>query len=650
MRLSRLGIFDVARTFVLSGSLLAITSQSLWAQTIAQSAQPNPASANVIRPRKVEITSIRLADGRDIKIHEEDTTTSANTGRVFFHKPIFAFEDNPNATQGSPAIFWDKEDLDGATFVQVKLVLTTPEIQELARIAVAEKYKASQNSNTGTTPNSIAIEPWPIKLLRLDAKHAVTGEIFGTTISSDSLSSAGNTASISIKVPSDKYVRFVELVTADRIIFVPSYTYENAIVAFGSNSTQVSSKVVQSVADVLNSEQVKPGAPIFQENTSRIEGKLQQTILSTIQATDPQIMAHIPALSISSYVLQPQTVTFESMQNNRPLLDAVKQYLQAAIDKVTKERKESQKAENTQESNKTQKLGAGYGVTGPSVNADITQEEKSRLTQTHGIDFTESSDKSILDPHSIRISYLRDSWQTNFVSVFQSAYLAVGVSNSLEQDSGFRPSFTREKLNNSLSSMSLVAAPFSGIQNGMSFCSFTAEVPKGFVLLDGIGHFPDEQWVPQHLRGKNVPNMAGVFARGAANVNDIAKAHGGPTITVPGDTIQSGAFSLGSSRDIGVMKAFPNGPDLVLGAPATDANGRPIGAMSGSVVIGTQVNTESFRNNLRFFDAQISVSSVHLYDSVLGQATTPDKHIDLSREESQPANVSCQWIMRMDKQ
>jgi hypothetical protein len=54
-----------------------------------------------------------------------------------------------------------------------------------------------------------------------------------------------------------------------------------------------------------------------------------------------------------------------------------------------------------------------------------------------------------------------------------------------------------------------------GIPLGMVLPFFGKTVPNGFVLANGEAKWPDEDWVPDHLRGAKVPDLHGQMLGGS---------------------------------------------------------------------------------------------------------------------------------------
>jgi len=69
--------------------------------------------------------------------------------------------------------------------------------------------------------------------------------------------------------------------------------------------------------------------------------------------------------------------------------------------------------------------------------------------------------------------------------------------------------------------------PFGGMQLGMCVPYFGKYLPEGYVWADGQSFWPNEEWVPDYLRGKPVPNLNGRVLRGCRNGIQLLGEEGG---------------------------------------------------------------------------------------------------------------------------
>jgi len=64
---------------------------------------------------------------------------------------------------------------------------------------------------------------------------------------------------------------------------------------------------------------------------------------------------------------------------------------------------------------------------------------------------------------------------------------------------------------------------YTGVQKGMMVPYFGKELPDGFVWADGQTNWPEEDWVPNHLRKNPVPDMRGELIGGASKSDDVGR-------------------------------------------------------------------------------------------------------------------------------
>ena len=228
--------------------------------------------ANEVLPSIQAAADLELPDGRNITIHREAQTGQKRKGAIYFHRPIFAFIKNPDNKLEHP-IFWDKIEYDNNIFISLHLLLSTLEFRELCSAAVIEEDPSLQIEKPEIKESDINVRPWPLKILKLEAKHALTGRKFGESLE-ESLRTTGNKVEVSIKIPSKNYPDFMKALNNERLKFSPSYTFENLIVASGSSATQITGEVSLAVNNIMNSHRLMEDKPIFQRDKSKLENIL----------------------------------------------------------------------------------------------------------------------------------------------------------------------------------------------------------------------------------------------------------------------------------------------------------------------------------------------------------------------------------------
>ena len=108
-----------------------------------------------------------------------------------------------------------------------------------------------------------------------------------------------------------------------------------------------------------------------------------------------------------------------------------------------------------------------------------------------------------------------------------TVFLSIGTANRYLEDTPIPVTFTTKtaKLSESINRPADLG-PYEGVPLGVAVPSFSANLPKGYVLADGQANWPNADWVPVHLRGKKVPDLDGRFLRGVSDVHEIGVAGG----------------------------------------------------------------------------------------------------------------------------
>jgi hypothetical protein len=65
---------------------------------------------------------------------------------------------------------------------------------------------------------------------------------------------------------------------------------------------------------------------------------------------------------------------------------------------------------------------------------------------------------------------------------------------------------------------------------GSAIPYFGAALPAGFVLADGTTNWPDAPWVPEHLKGKPVPDFNGRVPRGGPDLDSVGQPGGSDAV------------------------------------------------------------------------------------------------------------------------
>jgi hypothetical protein len=174
-----------------------------------------------------------------------------------------------------------------------------------------------------------------------------------------------------------------------------------------------------------------------------------------------------------------------------------------------------------------------------------------------------------------------------------------------------------------------VPSPQVGVPLGAILPYFGKVLPNGFLWADGESTWPNAEWVPHHLRGKRVPDMAEYLVGGTRDSQRVGvAAHG--VLRLQGSEIPASFFlpkwneysiPVGSDRDdIGYLGVFTG---------RRDANKSWNAA--GGVFHAVQAKYKTIPENQRI---EFSVR-------------VPGSVIDLDTPDTLPRHIKARWIIRV---
>jgi len=565
-------------------------------------------SANEALPRLESSAEMLMPDGRYVTIHRDAGVDGESNRAIYFHRPIFAFKLNSSNENGHQLI-WRKVTEGEFTFFELQVFLSTPSLRQTAATAARSQDTKLSVGADQATDAAIEVKRWPIKILRMTAENVLTGEVYASTHAPRSRRAEGDLVKVRFRIASDKYDELITALEAGDIQFIPEYTFNNAITAFAQNSTDVSGKLVVELENSLQASMVIEGGPIFQKDRASLENTVRNIVTSTISATDASILGSVQSSDILSKLLTSETELLEDLAKNPELLARVDDYLRPIIremdfSKVTTDSETDTESDTVTAVLKYEKVGSGT----------VTAEDKRVLQREHKVVLTESENRKVIEPYSIDVSYIRSGWQENVVNIVFSAFIAKGRDESFFEDTPVSSEFTEETLQEVVETSSAELSPYTAYHKGFTICSFRRDLPTGFERLDGNKKFPNETWLPAHLRGAIMPDMRDTFVRGATSSSDIASVDRDNILTIPQAVIDGGNFNAITTSAGGVFaKSEPF--ELVV---------------QNTFIHRYKINTKKMFSGI-----------------VAGSQVIPKTDFDLQDPANFPPNVSCEWIIKV---
>ncbi|SET92779.1 hypothetical protein SAMN04487962_1481 [Marinobacter segnicrescens] len=627
-------------TIFLSGSFVAHAEDETRFQQARNSAEPTRA-----HQAELEIPGVKK-----LRIHREASSQATDNVAVYYHRPIFALQENPEFKEkemGHPLIWDNKQDDSGDYYLRFRIALSTKSIMQDAEAAVINQDHALKAKKPNVSINDIKVRPWPIKALRLTFQDDVLPTQYGQTSRIFPLSDAEAIIDHIIKVPEAMYEPFINALSDNDVQFQAEYSYNNIVDSFASSSVTISNDLEVRVENALQSAQLKSEEPIFQSDIANFLSALNTQMTQNIRANDADLIRQVAISSadLMNLVIKPDTKSFSELRETPDLLKKVEDYLQAIATEKGWEKSEETSKADTNRSESAREVE--FKPNTPSVK--LTEKDISELKNEHKLTLKENEKTKTLEPHEIEISYINSGWQNSLAQITMSAYVAKGTIEGLERDDKPIPSsFTLSRLKELMPRVLESIAPFAGVPQGAAFCYFGAEIPKGFIRLDGAYTLPDENWVHESLKGKNVPNMEGAYARGAKPQEGLGGKQQGGQITITAENI-SDDLRLKQSGNINTLNLTGRIQTYLL--KYDDGGARPEGdtnwVVNDSVTAGA-TSTRFIANgkrNLPPLPALIS-SSVPYFDGIVGNIQKIE--IDTFQPQNQPPHITCQWIMRIN--
>lgn len=161
--------------------------------------------------------------------------------------------------------------------------------------------------------------------------------------------------------------------------------------------------------------------------------------------------------------------------------------------------------------------------------------------------------------------------------------------------------------------------PPTGIPLGVMVPFFGKDLPNGFVWADGNTVWPDQAWVPEHLRDKEkVPNMSEQLIGGAKDGNSVGRVFEAGTLVFPNTAFIHDRIAVEGASEAG---------GLVRGPPKSDTPWR--------------VSREDPENGSKNGGVYFEPYATPFYRKTVGLK------LKLDTAGTNPRHVMCKWIIRV---
>jgi hypothetical protein len=485
-------------------------------------------------PEAKYIAEITLDSGRVVTIHYSGQGKSNKSANVYFHRPIFAFVQNDSPINDYPSIVQSKVEDGGMEYLRFTLMVSSPEFRQVCAEQVRQKDLTLRSKASEINASSIEVRRWPLKQAKIRVLDLYTKQILSQGVT-ESLISRGDSWDFTLAFTNSNLKRFLEGASQrGRIGFVFAYTFENVIQQSASLSVRANVTIQQSLQKAFSSIKKDTDAPLFQDQYTKVTSFLSTDVSQVIRTTDSSLIPLLSTDWVTKLFDKPSLVSIDNLEStDKEFQKQAAEYIKPLIEKATEKSEENSK--DTHHTSDKSNVGVKVSLpTGPSGSTEVnaSKEALDEMTKEHGVTFTKQKDTENFVPHEIRVYRLSSSWQQSTMEAFQQVFSVTGTSASYFEDSPVSSQFTTASLK-SLGDLTGGLKPFTGFWPGMMVCQLSNVLPPGFVWADGKSQWPDENWVPLHLRGKPVPDLSAMVIGSTTVESETGTIWDGGSIHIP---------------------------------------------------------------------------------------------------------------------
>jgi hypothetical protein len=594
---------------------------------------------------------------------------------LFFYTPALALAENRNPIPGFPAVVQHAEEQpDKSTILRFKAILNSDAVTRLARGAVLKQPLARALwTKEGLQENDIQVEPWPVvhaiialtDLWQEDDFIAVTqGEIRG-----------GSNLEFGFRLTGPELTAVQSLAKKGRLGFVYSYSFVGKGQDYGEVDLEAVKNLKASLKNKLSSEQLDGKAPIFQAEANEAARYTALMIRKTGRSNNANVLALVSTPSLMQHLFAPgREIDLEKLEKGDEerrrqaasyLIPQIEQFREAIRAENTT-RKANEKVDfDIHSTGDSFNFGAGISIYGIGINFGVGDsseyrrghEVKNRLETMTGTVWDVEKDTKKLLPHRISTyKFVQGSDQT-LVTDRSAAYIAVDKENYYYQEKAVSIAFTDKALENGPHKDAALAG-YDGVPLGTVLPFFGAKPPKGYRWCngnaredypEGDNHFPDADWVPQHLRGMPLPDMReqllGGFPKEDTDVGEMWKKG---RIVVAKQTVDFSKAALDPKKPEEIPVAS-EGKAVLWKVWVAEAGGKEV-KLDDSGAYHFEARREKIMNRdvMHHFAVKPVESKYTIYRTIAGTQELPAQTFEFNTSATNPRHLMCRWIIRVE--
>jgi len=470
----------------------------------------------VAKPTRTTSATFQVDSTRILKV-DRGEQIHPNTA-LYFHYPLFAFEISPKQVNALPRTVFARRVIGSAGYFTFRIVLSSQQLRERSKREVLND--PTERIFLANTPlENIHIFRWPVYSLFVKAVNRTTDYEYGSG-RLDAVDQLPDSVDIIVRV--QDVPLFEHDLSAGEVKFIFSGLADAVIEKVAFVSVKNAESIEQTVTRALTSDQLK-GAPLFQWEADRVTQQIRSQVRVVMATTDPTLLANLEAAVPQRIFERPSVIDFDKLGNERAKVDS---YLKALVDtqKTT--------AESTNTKTTTQDKNLGLKLV--SEVLPISVDDKNRIEEVAKISLIREGTTNNYVPHTIATYHLAKGWQQAMQEYVKDVYVRASTVDLPIQLGVANSDFTTEKIAAYLDrgefDSSAVAIPL-----GTMLCYLGAgtEPPRGFAWANGLSTWDAAPWVPEHLRGKRVPDMSEMLVGGANVVERVGVPFDSGLLKVP---------------------------------------------------------------------------------------------------------------------
>jgi hypothetical protein len=472
---------------------------------------------------------LALTDSRAIRVFRCEEV--AGRPELYLHEPLWSFVEQATSPEGFPSFvrkFLPGVGPDGAELIEVEVQLSSREVREFVRRTIIESERERlQLAKMGVQPESVQV----MSMAPLEAVMELTapgGFVLLATCETKTAINWDDRAVLTFVLEPEAEKKLVRFASTEQVMLKPTFTFQAFETGTSDRSINVERTLKLVVSQNLDAAQEAGTGKVLQEDIAKIEKATETKLKSELRVSHREMLS-AQNLSVAAPLMEllvEQDLKPEDFANMKP--EQAKALAERLVPLVKKQIASSGgessdvsivSRENGKEKSATGGLSLGIGPVsiGGGAGAKWSERDLEQLEKASGVHFEKSTETGEYVAQSAKLYTLRNGWQTAKLTSSEVVYVTLSAGPEARSSTPVPQTFTAEAVK-ARAGEKVEDVLYHGVPFGTMLPFFGVAPPPGFVRADGKSFFPDDPRVPEHLRGKPVPNMTkGLILSGTSN-------------------------------------------------------------------------------------------------------------------------------------